>query len=46
MKNNTIDLVVTWVDGEDPVWLSERMEYEPAKITSTNCSSRYRDWKH
>lgn len=45
MKNNPIDLVVTWVDGEDPVWLKERMVYEPANISSANCSSRFRDWK-
>lgn len=29
MKKQTIDFVITWVDGNDPLWQKERKKYEP-----------------
>lgn len=42
-RNGTIpiDFVVTWVDGSDPAWLSERMRYAEAGDSS---KERFRDW--
>lgn len=36
-----IDFVVTWVDGADPNWLSEKKEYLPETDTDPQ---RFRDW--
>ena len=46
--NDPIDFVVTWVDGSDPAWLTEKERYEQAvgiyaKHTD-NGEERYRDW--
>ena len=38
-----IDIVVTWVDGNDPAWLKEKSKYLPGINTDTS-KSRYRDW--
>lgn len=42
MKNESIDFVITWVDGSDSKWLADRAKYAPKgeKIDE----SRYRDW--
>ncbi len=42
-ENYDVDFVVTWVDGNDPVWQAEKAKYSPAK-TSDARTSRYRDW--
>lgn len=37
-----IDFVISWVDGNDPVWLNKKAEYK-----GTDCKNdavRYRDW--
>ena len=45
-----IDFVITWVDGNDPMWLKEKKEYEiiPNKDEMfelwNNNTIRYRDW--
>lgn len=49
MKNNKIDVVVTWVDGNDPEWIKEKKKYD-VTISSdledaSNKSNRYRDWE-
>lgn len=41
--NEKIDFVLTWVDGMDPDWISERQRYRPDKGSDTD-ASRYRDW--
>lgn len=37
-----VDFVVTWVDGNDPVWQAEKSKYSGS--TSGNGVCRYRDW--
>lgn len=45
MKNDKIDLVVLWVDGNDENWQKERTEYKINKDEEIgNSSSRYRDY--
>ncbi len=39
---NSIDFVVTWVDGSDPDWLNKKKEYTGADIS--DAAERYRDW--
>lgn len=36
MKNNKIDLVLTWVDGSDPEWLKEKAKFLDNKISSND----------
>ena len=38
-----VDFVVTWVDGNDPVWQAEKAKYSPHKTEDAR-TSRYRDW--
>ena len=42
-ENYPIDFVVTWVDGNDPVWRAEKAKYSPNK-NADNRNVRYRDW--
>ena len=43
--DDKIDLVITWVDGNDPEWQKERNHYAEAEHKDmSNNSSRYRDW--
>ena len=47
MPNSKIDIVVTWVDGNDPEWLAEKKKYDNADSDfddGSNSSKRYRDW--
>ena len=37
-----IDFVITWVDGNDPLWQKERMQYRADKTTDVGVA-RYRD---
>lgn len=39
-----IDIVVTWVDGNDPKWQKSREKYAGDQNNSLNSSNRYRDW--
>ncbi len=44
-----IDFVITWVDGNDPVWRQEKREYSEkegliAPGTNADSESRYREW--
>ncbi|WP_029233681.1 stealth family protein [Butyrivibrio sp. VCB2006] len=40
-----IDLIVPWVDGNDPKWLEEKRKYDGSVIDdNSNSSQRYRDW--
>lgn len=38
-----IDFVITWVDGNDPVWQKEREKYK-GRDTGDSRPERYRDW--
>ena len=38
-KNESIDFVITWVDGDDPKWKKEKEQY-----SKKNDSKRFRDW--
>ena len=42
-ENYPIDFVVTWVDGNDPVWQAEKAKYSPSK-NADNRNVRFRDW--
>ena len=41
--NYPIDFVVTWVDGNDPVWQADKAKYSPNR-NADNRNVRYRDW--
>ncbi|MCL1867214.1 MAG: stealth family protein [Oscillospiraceae bacterium] len=38
-----IDIVIIWVDGNDPEWLEEKRRYSP-EVNTDSRVSRYRDW--
>ncbi|MEW4354713.1 Stealth CR1 domain-containing protein [Streptococcus pneumoniae] len=40
-----IDFVVTWVDGNDPIWRESRDKYQGVAYKGLNTESRYRDWE-
>ena len=42
MPDYPIDFIITWVDGNDPVWQAEKNRYKG--INGDGRSSRYRDW--
>lgn len=44
MSNGKIDIVVTWVDGNDPEWLRQKAEYSPRKDNNASTANRFRDW--
>lgn len=41
---NKIDIVITWVDGNDEKWLSEKAKYDNKNKDDSNSSIRYREW--
>ncbi len=44
MNDNTIDFVITWVDGSSLEWQKEKAKYDKNPLTLANSSLRYRDW--
>ena len=42
--NKNIDFVITWVDGNDPVWRKERDHYAALEHKKID-DSRFRDWE-
>ncbi len=40
----TTDLVVLWVDGNDPAWQAEKAKYVPTDAGADARKIRYRDW--
>lgn len=42
--NYPIDFVVTWVDGNDPIWRAEKDKYSNNVSKKGNGNERYRDW--
>jgi len=46
-ENYTIDFVISWVDGNDPLWLKERAHYAKMEYGQVdNGDSRFRDWEN
>lgn len=43
-KQEYIDIVILWVDGSDPDWLSEKNKYHNKKVVIDSSENRYRDW--
>lgn len=41
--SDAIDIVIPWVDGNDPEWLAEKNKYKKNKAEDDNIN-RYRDW--
>lgn len=41
--NSKIDFIITWVDGNDPIWLAEKQKYTPTEEAG-NAINRFRDW--
>ena len=39
-----IDVVILWVDGTDPAWLTQKKEYLPPTEADSDSVNRYRDW--
>ena len=39
-----VDIVVLWVDGNDPEWLAVKNKYSPDSIDDSNSPNRFRDW--
>ena len=39
-----IDIVVLWVDGNDPEWQAEKAKYQGNSLTDANSANRFRDW--
>lgn len=44
VKQNIIDFVIAWVDGNDKEWLAEKIKYQTTSIYDDDCEARYRDW--
>lgn len=45
MQPLNVDIVVLWVDGNDPKWQSEKRKYIPKDVLAKNVSAnRFRDW--
>ena len=45
MNNDRIDVVIPWVDGNDPKWQKLKDEYKEMK-SADKSDSRYRDWNN
>ena len=46
---NSIDIVITWVDGNDPEWRSEKNKtrYGKEQLSETDDrEERFRDWEN
>ena len=39
-----IDVVVLWVDGNDPAWQNEKAKYQGKKLSDADAVNRFRDW--
>ncbi|MCR5788248.1 MAG: Stealth CR1 domain-containing protein [Lachnospiraceae bacterium] len=43
-KEMDIDIIITWVDGNDPAWQSEKEKYRSETAGADVRKVRYRDW--
>lgn len=39
-----IDVVIAWVDGSDPEWLTEKRKFDPKTPLPGNAEHHFRDW--
>lgn len=39
-----VDVVITWVDGDDPEWLEEKRKYDPKTPLPDSGVHHFRDW--
>lgn len=48
MNDYPVDVVITWVDGNDPAWQAEKARYSPDNKAFQAASSniRFRDWEN
>ena len=44
IHDSPIDIVIFWVDGNDPEWLDEKAKYSPTEIITDDRDIRYRNW--
>ena len=46
-QDSPVDFVVTWVDGNDPEWLEQKLKYQGKGVSELNGNGvcRYRDWE-
>ncbi len=44
MKSNNIDVIITWVDGNDPKWKQEFLKYKPHNGEDEVSVQKFRDW--
>ena len=44
MMNHKTDIIITWVDGNDPVWLKELERHSPKIAGDESSSAKFRDW--
>lgn len=44
MSKSQIDFVVTWVDGNDPVWCEKKRKHTGGDCSEGNFEVRFRDW--
>lgn len=45
MENFDVDVVICWVDGNDPAWLEEKSRYDSSGFIAANVGvNRFRDW--
>ncbi len=44
MSKYPIDFVILWVDGNDPAWVEEMLEYRGDRANYANKTNRFRDW--
>ncbi len=45
-NSDKIDIVITWVDGNDPEWIKQKIQNMPAEqqYKAATASHRFRDW--
>ena len=43
-QNQTIDFVITWVDGSDPAWQAEKARWQKPAEEEACAQVRYRNW--
>lgn len=42
--SDKIDIVIPWVDGNDPAWQAEKGKYQPKDSNQSSSANRFRDW--
>jgi len=42
--NDDVDIIITWVDGNDPRWKQELLTYRPENSADESSKQKFRDW--